>query len=228
MFKTNAFRGDKRFWSPIAIACGLTVFFFGVSFLPPNSFVGWVDIAAGVVLLVVGFMIAPFGAKAAEQKPNNSSSTGQGETRLSESVYNVYIEERKQLFKASLDQSKSFDRHILTLSAGAFGLSLLFIRQIVPEPARESLYLLICAWCAFAFSIFLTLLSFLFSQKACFRQMEILDKWLESHGQPNERDKNVFASATTMLNWLSVIAFIAGAVMLIIFSASNLLGVRGG
>jgi len=43
-------RGDKRFWAPIAIAAGLTITFFGIAYTSTNTFFGWFDIIAGIII----------------------------------------------------------------------------------------------------------------------------------------------------------------------------------
>ena len=64
--KRNFWRGDKRFWSPIAITSGLAIFFFGVTYeannaatVANNAAIGWVDIVFGIILMAVGFFTAP-------------------------------------------------------------------------------------------------------------------------------------------------------------------------
>lgn len=52
-------RGDKRFWSPIAITSGLTIFFFGITYVATNTAIGAVDIVVGLVLIGIGFSAAP-------------------------------------------------------------------------------------------------------------------------------------------------------------------------
>ncbi len=59
MTKRNILRGDKRFWAPIAIGSGLTITFFGISYVTTHMWIGCVDIVFGVLLLIVGFCIAP-------------------------------------------------------------------------------------------------------------------------------------------------------------------------
>jgi len=46
----------------------------------------------------------------------------------------AYLEERKTLVEAEGEASQSLDKALITLSAGAFGLSLLFIYRIAPDP----------------------------------------------------------------------------------------------
>ncbi len=61
---------------------------------------------------------------------------------------------------------QEFDRAILTLSAGSLGLSLAFLRDVVPLKSALNLSVLFGSWCLFGGAILLTLLSFFASQKA--------------------------------------------------------------
>lgn len=143
---------------------------------------------------------------------------------MDKTKYEVYLEERKSLISAELEQARHFDKYILTLAAGTFGLSLLFIRQIVPQPETGTVWLLVAAWVAFALSILLTLVSFLLSQLAYRKQREILEKsYEEDNEQGAEVSTNKFATCTQFLNWTSMSLFIIGVVFLVIFSATNLL-----
>lgn len=214
-------RGDRRFWSPIAITCGLAIFFFGLGFVSVNAINGYIDIAVGLILLIIGFLIAPYRAATTGDKQHQKSEVktiGSSATIDSQ----VYLQERKSLFDALLEQSRSFDKYILILAGGSFGLSLLFMRQIIPEPKPETVNFLITAWGTFGASILLTLLSFLFSQVACLRQIQILDKRLKKVPQNSNGDTNVFTIVTQVLNWMSMLLFISGVILLISFASQNM------
>ncbi len=132
--------------------------------------------------------------------------------------FQTYITERKSLVEAELEQSRLFDKAILTLAAGALGLSITFIRQIAPTPDPNTIWMLIFAWGAFSGSVLATLTSFLTSQFACRRQREILD------AQQSDRaagSRNGFGIATTILNILSAILFVIGVVFMVVFSINN-------
>ncbi len=49
---------------------------------------------------------------------------------MGKTTYEVYLDERKSLINTELEQARHFDKYILTLAAGTFGLSLLFMNQI--------------------------------------------------------------------------------------------------
>ena len=145
--------------------------------------------------------------------------------------YHVYIDERTALVNASLEQHRLFDKAILTLSSGALGLSLTFIRQIIPEEAQpKNIYSLVIAWVLLALSILFTVISFLTSGKACARQIEILENSF-FHSEKNSDSKtnrdeiviqNYYSRLTSWLNILSIICFILGVFFLATFSICNL------
>jgi len=140
--------------------------------------------------------------------------------------YKVYLEERKLLVDAAREGARSFDKTILALASGAFGLSLTFIKQISPNIKSEIVYLLICAWVGFCISLLSTLISFLTSQSACLKQIEILEAEHFSNQSNHDKEanlRNVASAYTRGLNILSISAFIIGVIFLAIFSISNLL-----
>lgn len=132
--------------------------------------------------------------------------------------YKVYLDERKLLVDAIREGARSFDKAILTLSAGAFGLSLTFIKQIAPTIQPGTICLLITSWVFFGVSILVTLISFLTSQSACKHQIEILEAKLAKE----DNDTNTPAKFTKVLNITSIIMFIIRIVFLSTFAISNL------
>jgi hypothetical protein len=148
-----------------------------------------------------------------EENPQNQVSADED--------WRIYLKERESLVNAILEQSKSFDKYVLTLASGAFGLSLLFIKDAVSKPLTTTIPFLTASWTLFSISIALTLLSFLLSQEACKAQIEIDKKVLVT----NEFDNvptNIFSVITYLLNWLSGSSFIAGIITLAIFGIKNI------
>ncbi len=137
----------------------------------------------------------------------------------------VYIEERKSLIDAKREGARLFVKAILTLAVGAFGLSLTFIKEIVPCVKSGTIFMLAGAWIGFCISILSTLISFLTSQSACRKQIEILDaNHIDNDGKQDKKTdpKNVSAIWTRRLNKLSMITFIIGVIFLALFSFVNL------
>jgi hypothetical protein len=225
MRKLNLWRGDKRFWSPIAIGSGLTIFFFGIATVANDLARGLFTIGFGLLLLILGFSIAPIReskpqgqGEPPDERPSSADDNEPGDTRAE---YQMYREERKVLQDALSDQSRSYDKFVLTMAAGTFGLSFLFVQQFAPKPEVGTMIFLISAWVSFTVCICTTLLSFLLSQKACLRQIEILDEWLGRSFKGKQEPANVYTVITQIFNWLSMIAFVSGVILLIVFGANN-------
>ncbi|MCX6575334.1 MAG: hypothetical protein NTV82_02950 [Candidatus Aminicenantes bacterium] len=142
------------------------------------------------------------------------------ENRSHPDEYNVYIEERAKLIHAQAEETHKFDRTILTLASGAFGFSLAFIKEIVPAIKQGTFGWLLAAWLGFCASLLSTLISFLTSQHACRKQIEILEKVIFD-GEKRESEKNRAAKWTLGLNIASIIAFIAGVFLLVVFVSLN-------
>jgi hypothetical protein len=138
--------------------------------------------------------------------------------------YKTYTKERYSLIRSQVEQARQFDKYILALASGTFGFSVVFMRYIAPNPGLSTIPLITAALVNFGASIFSTLLSFLMSQKAIVKQLEITDLWYEKETELDEHEsKNKFADWTARLNWISIILFVIGGVFLIRFVALNLL-----
>jgi hypothetical protein len=136
--------------------------------------------------------------------------------------YQVYLDERKLLIDAERESSRSLDKAILTLAAGALGLSLTFLRQIVPDIQEGTLILVILAWGFFSLSILITLISLLTSQWACKRQRDILEGEYLNPKNCGMDAKNIPAICTKWLNISGIVTFMIGVVFLASFSIINL------
>ena len=227
MRKLFTLRGDKRFWAPIALTSGLAILFFGISFYFANESFRWVarlDIGMGIALLLLGFILSPLRTttSTATQAPTSTQTTTPL-TNVSKNMHNMYLKERNFLAKAAQDQSRSFDKYILTLSGGTFGLSVFIIKQLAPQPINTSMPLLIGAWFAFGASILITLISFLLSQKACTRNIELMENYLSGKADSVEYERiNTYTRLTQIANWLSMSSFITGVVLLGRFGIMNM------
>jgi len=145
--------------------------------------------------------------------------------------YEVYLDERRTLVNAKYEEARLFSKSILTLAAGAFGLSLTFIGQIAPKP--ETVYMLRYSWFYFLFSIIFTLISFRTGHDACTRQIEIIEEKVKAESikanskKSNTQDKkpepkNYLTFITKLLNITSLFLFIIGILYLICFCSYNL------
>jgi hypothetical protein len=124
-------------------------------------------------------------------------------------------------YRAHLEETyhaatQSFDKAVMTLSAGGLALSIGFVSRIAPAPVHD--WLLVLAWSLFAGSLLLILLSFLTSQEAHLRTMRLVD------GDVDPASTDWWGRATTGLNLASALTLIAATATLVLFGALNLGG----
>ena len=129
-------------------------------------------------------------------------------------------EERKVLIQMENEASKSFDMTLVTLSSGALGLSLTFIKTIAPIPKPDSVWFLYSAWIALIVSLITILISFLASQAAIRKQRDYLHEYClnATFVQPDDWR----ARATRWLNRLSLAMLILGVILITVFVTWNL------
>ena len=123
------------------------------------------------------------------------------ENSSDDQTYQLYLEDRKLLVDAERESARAFDKAILTLASGAFGFSIAFLKNIVPNPFANTLWLLGCAWIAFSLCIIVILFSFLSSQLACRHQIDITYDELMSE----QKRKNFWATVPDFCNFASIL-----------------------
>lgn len=135
--------------------------------------------------------------------------------------YDTYLKERESLVDSEREGAKSFDKFVLTLSAGAIALSLTFINQIASEIFPWTIWFLVTAWGSLVLSMLSTMLSLLTSQASCRKQRDILDD-LYKNKHNNVEQGNILSIWTNRLNITSMIFFILGVIFLLTFSIINI------
>jgi hypothetical protein len=125
--------------------------------------------------------------------------------------------ERQWLLQADHAASRDFDKAVMTLAAGALGVSIAFVHDLAPDPVHVTW--LGWAWGLFALSLVLILVSFLTSQLALRREMKVL-----SGERSDARPGGPLGPLTIGLNWGSAGALVSGVIALVVFALYN----RGG
>ena len=135
--------------------------------------------------------------------------------------YETYLDERRTLIEAEQKGAQQFDKAILTLAGGALAISLTFLKNIAPHPKDWTITWLALAWIALILSLLSTLCSFLTSQSACRKQIDILENDFFP-SKENHDENNTSAIWTKRLNLFSIILFVLGIIFLSIFSIGNI------
>lgn len=128
-----------------------------------------------------------------------------------------YLKERKLLIDAQQQSYQQFDKAILTLSSGGLGVSIIFLRDILPFEQITNYYFLIGSWILFTISITCTLVSFLTSQYAYNEQLELINRYFLNKDSDALTKKNTFAQITGGLNISAAVFFILAVISTIMF-----------
>ncbi len=131
-----------------------------------------------------------------------------------ESRYRKLLETLKQ------QSQESYDKTVLSLSAGALGVSFAFVKDIVGSwPAQEPSWLF-TAWIFWGLSVTAVLFSFLCSQKALRKAIKQVDD-----GQIDSMKLGgALNKVTIILNNAAGIAFLLGVISMIKFVSYNMKG----
>ena len=75
-------------------------------------------------------------------------------------LYEQYIKQDDELSKRDLSNVENLDKAILSLSSAGLGLSLVFIRNVVPLKDASYIFLLHLSWFMFVLAIISLIVSF--------------------------------------------------------------------
>lgn len=137
---------------------------------------------------------------------------------MAQSVEQLRTEYRRQLIALEQKSIESFDKTVLTLSGGALGLSLTFLRSIVDLATVVQTQCLLAAWIFWVVSLICVLLSFWMSARAMRKAIQQVDNC--KLGQ--ERLGGFWNWATENLTFGGGLFFIFGAFAIISFIHFNL------
>ncbi|HOV99726.1 MAG TPA: hypothetical protein PK595_09190 [Bacteroidota bacterium] len=135
-----------------------------------------------------------------------------------EKDYQLFLDERKLLIEGIKEGARTFDKAILALASGAFGVTVAFMKDIAPHPFPNTLCLLGWSWGLFSLSLVLILFSFLSSQKACKEQIDVSYNVIVL----KKEEKTIWTMVTTILNISSIIALIGAIILWGTFAYWNL------
>lgn len=140
---------------------------------------------------------------------------------MSKDRIEIYLDERKLLVEAQQVSYQQFDKYVLTLSTGFLSLSVAFFKDIFPEAELTHKEILITSWILFSASILTTLLSFLASQQAYTRQLQITEDYYIKEDKKALEARNIWATATKVLNICSAAFFVLAVTATVHFVSIN-------
>ncbi len=129
---------------------------------------------------------------------------------------------RQHLVLAGQKAQEDYDKSVLSLSGGAFAVSLIFIDKVIGPGKIIHQGILLAAWMCWCLSIALVLWSYYTSGKALRKAIDQIDS-----DQLQRQPGGAMACATKVLNLLSGVLFVVGLVAIAVFAIYNL-GARHG
>lgn len=124
------------------------------------------------------------------------------------------------LYKTIYDQQAEYDKQLLTLSSGLLGVSLVFIKDVVPLDHASYIALLYGSWVSFFLCVLLVLLSF---QVSIYGQSRTIDFWesLKVGTNLGTRHIRTIKKGLEILNWTCGALFFVGVLCLTGFVILN-------
>lgn len=124
---------------------------------------------------------------------------------------------RDSLMQFDHEASLNFDKTVMSLSGGALGLTITFIKDIVPNPVDGTKIFLLVSWIALATSLTFILFSYLTSMMSLRKAMEQVDT-------KKIYEERVGGNATVITEWLrnlSSLGFLVGLISFIVYVLLN-------
>jgi hypothetical protein len=142
--------------------------------------------------------------------------------------HDLHAQHKNRIWEDIQSSTDSFDQSLLTLSSGALGLSLAFIKDVVPLKGAVWIGLLFASWIAFALCIVTTVASFLISVKANKQQLGYIDEYyIDANDDAFDKHKTSgYVKALERCTWAAIILFIAGLFCTIMFVCENVVRFR--
>lgn len=125
---------------------------------------------------------------------------------------------RTFLVNAEKKAQEDFDKTILTLSGGALGVSLAFVKDIIGPNPIQIAWVLLLSWGFWITSLTSILISFYTSQKALRKTVLQID----SNDIYGKVPGGFLSKITSALNLLGMLFFIFGIISIVVFAYKNM------
>lgn len=135
--------------------------------------------------------------------------------------WQLFTDHKKQAWEDIQSSTDSYDQSLLTLSSGGLGLSIAFIKDIVPLQHATWLMLLYISWVAFGLCILTTVVSF---QVAIATQREHLGHCWKFYIERDNSYQDKRGRYSRLLTWCTMIAgglFVLALACTIVFAVGN-------
>ncbi|NPD75318.1 hypothetical protein [Oceanispirochaeta sp. M1] len=163
--------------------------------------------------------------------PENKKTTKEKQAEL----YQWYIKVRDDYKASYRSQTNQYDKYLITLASGSFGISFAFVDSFLPKVIKNPV-LLPLAWAAFALCILLSLIAFLVGVKAFETQIKLHDVEYQrmkdridgksevvtsTEARRKGKSNNIFSEVVKELSIITMSLYATGNILLIVFVFIN-------
>ena len=134
----------------------------------------------------------------------------------------MFRTQQAELYKRELSNSENYDKAILAYASGGLGISLAFIKDVVPLSSASCLLLLELSWFSWVLAIVVVVISFQTSQYGIQRHLEKVKKYYLDDDDSALEERNVPAKLTDIANVVSGVLFLCGITLTTAFVGINL------
>lgn len=149
----------------------------------------------------------------------------ESDTTARQRAFELYKMHAQQAWTDKQASADGFDKNLLTFSSGALGVSLAFVKDVVPLAHARHMTLLYCSWSGLVLCVIFTIFSFPFSQMA----FVLHDKHLQKYYLDNDRKylnpPNIWTGCVHACSVAGGISFLFGIVTTVLFVYLNLKGI---
>jgi hypothetical protein len=130
-----------------------------------------------------------------------------------DTMNDLLADHRRHLLETLYAESQQFDKAVMTLAAGALGISIAFVNNVAPDPRMTEW--LAASWVLLALSLLCVLVSFIASQAAI--------RWDIDHLYDDPRPQRPrWRRLTPWFNAAAAATFVGGIGALTVFALLNL------
>jgi hypothetical protein len=133
-----------------------------------------------------------------------------------------HAEIKAEYEKRTVANADNLDKSILTYSSAGLAFSLGFLKDFVPIKKAEHACLLYTSWLLFVVAVVVTLVSYLLSQSALLKQLEISERYNLDQDDAALTEPNCLARILKWLSYLSTLSFLSAISTSTLFVALNL------
>lgn len=133
----------------------------------------------------------------------------------------LYESARKEILDVKSQNMNNLGKSILTLSSGAIGVSLFFLKYNGSIKFLKYKGNLFVSWIFLVFSILCIVISYLLGGHSASKQLEIAKEYYLNGKDEYLNKKNKFDCLIDLLNLSGSLSFIVGIVLLLLFASNN-------